>query len=163
MSDIRNDHAKKPGRRGGRSLAATIVVVLALAAAGIVVWRWMAASPVVPEPAMVRVITPEEAKKRIDSGEKVVLLDVRTPAEHVETRIPGSVLLPVQPEDQVTGGAEKAIADKNAVVFVYCRSGRRSGIAAEILVGLGYRNVYDLGGIASWPYATESGERGTGD
>jgi rhodanese-related sulfurtransferase len=50
------------------------------------------------------------------------------------------------------------IPDKEAKIVVYCRSGRRSAEAAKVLKELGYKNVYDLGGINSWPYETISGE-----
>jgi rhodanese-related sulfurtransferase len=40
---------------------------------------------------------------------------------------------------------------------VYCRTGRRSAIAAETLTGMGYTQVFDLGGIQSWPYDTVKG------
>ncbi|MFA6940014.1 MAG: rhodanese-like domain-containing protein, partial [Clostridiaceae bacterium] len=44
------------------------------------------------------------------------------------------------------------LRDTNAVIFVYCRSGNRSVTAADILVNLGYKKVYNLGGIINWPY-----------
>ena len=100
--------------------------------------------------AQYRTISPEEAKKQIDSGKKIILLDVRTPEEYAQGHIAKSVLLPVDRIDE----AQSVIKDKNAVIFVYCRSGRRSRIAAEKLIEAGYKNVFDLGGISSWPYGT---------
>lgn len=99
-------------------------------------------------------ITPEEAKKRIDSGEKIILLDVRTKEEYEEKRIPDSSLIPVEVIEQE---ALSKLTDKAAIIFVYCRSGSRSIIAAEILTKLGYTKVYNLGGIIDWPYETISG------
>lgn len=81
-------------------------------------------------------ISPDEAYRRISGGERVVLLDVRTPEEFAAKRIPGSILIPVEPVDMVSGNVEVAIPDKNAAVFIYCRSGRRSVDAARILVRL---------------------------
>jgi len=98
-----------------------------------------------------RAISPADAKKRIDAGEEIILLDVRTPEEYAEGHIAGSVLLPL---DEIDAKAGEALKDKDAPIFVYCRSGRRSKIAAEALVSMGYTEVYDLGGIIDWPYGT---------
>mgnify|MGYP001034907109 CR=1 FL=1 len=100
-------------------------------------------------------ISPEEAKKRLDSEKNIVLLDVREPSEYTEKHIPGSVLIPV---GTIEKEAPSKLTDKDAPIFVYCRSGRRSVTASEALVGLGYTEVYNLGGIIDWPYETESGE-----
>ncbi len=98
-------------------------------------------------------IKPEEAKARLDKGENIILLDVRTEEEYNEKHIPNSVLLPVESIDQ---DAPSKLTDKSATIFVYCRSGRRSAIAVEVLTLMGYTNVYDLGGINDWPYETEN-------
>ena len=110
-----------------------------------------------PDPAVIRKISPAEALPRIQDDQKIVLLDVRTPEEYTERHIPGSVLLPVGPAETFGPQVEKLVPDKQATVFIYCRSGRRSHAAAEIMAALGYQNVYDLGGINDWPYETESG------
>jgi rhodanese-related sulfurtransferase len=102
-----------------------------------------------------RLISPEEAKKRLDNEEAIILLDVRTLEEHQESRISGSILIPV---DDIEREAMEKLPDKDTTIFVYCRSGRRSAIAAEALINMGYKGVYDLGGIINWPYDTESGE-----
>ncbi len=99
-------------------------------------------------------ITPAEAKERLAAEPGIILLDVRTPAEYAEKHIPDSKLIPL---DQLEQEAEAKLKNKGATVFVYCRSGRRSAIAAGILVKLGYTDVYNLGGIIDWPYETESG------
>lgn len=96
-----------------------------------------------------RDITPEEAKKRLDNEEGIILLDVRTLEEYQGGHIRDAVLIPV---DTLEEAVEDKLTDKDAVIFVYCRSGRRSASAANILVELGYRNVYNLGGIIDWPY-----------
>ena len=94
-------------------------------------------------------ISPEDAKKRLDSEKGIVLLDVRTPEEHAEKNIPGSILIPL---DVLENEVSQKISDRNTTIFVYCRSGRRSVEASEILVKLGYTNVFNLGGIIDWPY-----------
>ena len=97
-------------------------------------------------------ISPSEAKKRIDSGEDVVILDVRTPAEYAQRHIKGSVLLPV---DELRDKAESLLKDKSKPLFVYCLSGARSSQASSVLSSFGYTKVYNLGGIMNWPYETE--------
>jgi rhodanese-related sulfurtransferase len=47
------------------------------------------------------------------------------------------------------------IPDKDMMYLIYCRSGRRSKLAAEILVELGYTNIKEFGGIIDWPYEIE--------
>ena len=99
-----------------------------------------------------KTITPAAAKARIDAKEDLVILDVRTQEEYDEGHIADSVLLPY---DAITAdSAAKALPDKSKPVLVYCRSGRRSAIAAQSLIDLGYTAVFDLGGIQSWPYGT---------
>ena len=110
---------------------------------------------ITPPPAASSLITADEAKKRLDSGESIILLDVRTEEEYREKHIPASLLLPLSDLDDK---AESEIPDKDATLFVYCRSGNRSATASKILVNLGYTKVYDLGGIIDWPYDTESAQ-----
>lgn len=100
-------------------------------------------------------IKPEEAKKLLDSDEEIVLIDVRTPAEYAEKHIPASTLIPV---DQIEKEVPSKISNKDTQIIVYCRSGSRSVAAAKALVNMGYTNVYNLGGINSWPYDMESGQ-----
>ncbi|MCW2278202.1 rhodanese-like domain-containing protein [Heliophilum fasciatum] len=97
-------------------------------------------------------ISPSEAKNRLASEAGIVLLDVRTPEEYEEKHIPNSLLIPL---DELEEEAAVQLADQNATIFVYCRSGRRSATAAKWLNTQGYRNVYDLGGILDWPYEVE--------
>lgn len=80
---------------------------------------------------------------------------MRTKEEYAEKHIPGSMLIPV---DALEKEAPSKLNDKNATILVYCRSGRRSVAASEVLVKLGYTNVYNLGGIMDWIYETKSGE-----
>ena len=98
-------------------------------------------------------ITPAEVKKRLESGEKVFLVDVRTPNEFAEKHIPKSVLLPLERLEQE---AVKKIPDKATPIFVYCLSGQRSTSGAKILVKLGYINVYNMGAMMNWPDKLET-------
>jgi rhodanese-related sulfurtransferase len=94
-------------------------------------------------------INPQEAKKRLENEKEIILLDVRTKEEYKSGHIEDSILIPV---DDLEANAENTLKDKSAPVFVYCRSGNRSVSAANILLKLGYTNVYNLGGIRDWPY-----------
>lgn len=100
-------------------------------------------------------ISPEEAKARLDSEKGIILLDVRTLEEYTAQHIPNSMLIPV---DVIEAEAPAKLTDKNAVIFVYCRSGNRSAAASAALVKMGYRKVFNLGGIKDWPYETVSGQ-----
>ena len=97
-------------------------------------------------------ITPEEAKKIMDSGEEHIVLDTREQDEFDEGHIPGAILIPYT---EIENKAEEMIPDKDKLILVYCRSGRRSKIAAESLANLGYTNVKEFGGIIDWPYEVE--------
>ncbi|MCL1807717.1 MAG: rhodanese-like domain-containing protein [Oscillospiraceae bacterium] len=100
-----------------------------------------------------RKCTAEEAKERMD-GEPFILLDVRTEVEYVERHIEGAVLIP---DTEIAARAETELPDKDALIFIYCRSGRRSESAARAMIGMGYTNVFDIGGILDWPYETVGG------
>ena len=97
-------------------------------------------------------ITPQEAKQVMDTQTGYVILDTREQYEFDEGHIPGAVLLPY---DQVNEKAESMLPDKDQLILVYCRSGRRSKIAARALVELGYTNIKEFGGIIDWPYEVE--------
>lgn len=97
-------------------------------------------------------ITAEEAKKIMDTEKDYIILDVRTQEEFDEKHIPGAVLIP---DYEIADKAEDILTDKNQLILVYCRSGRRSKLAAEELVKLGYTNIKEFGGIIDWPYETE--------
>ena len=97
-------------------------------------------------------ITAEEAKRIIDSEEGYIILDVREQDEYDAGHIPGAILIPYT---QIAEKAEEVLTDKEQLILVYCRSGRRSKIAAEALVELGYTNIKEFGGIIDWPYEVE--------
>ena len=97
-------------------------------------------------------ITQEEANAMMDSQE-VIILDVREQDEYDSGHIPGAVLLPVGTIDDTT--AAQVIPEKDSTVLVYCRSGNRSKTASAALADLGYTNIYEFGGINTWPYDTE--------
>ena len=94
-------------------------------------------------------ISGAEAKALMDSESGYIIIDARTQSEYDEGHIPGAILIP---EYEIVNRAEKELPDKKQLILVYCRSGRRSKIAAEELVKLGYTNVKEFGGIIDWEY-----------
>ena len=104
------------------------------------------------EKAMYQQITTEEAKKIMDSGEEHIILDTREQDEFDEGHIPGAILIPYT---EIENKAEEMLPDKDKLILVYCRSGRRSKIASESLAKLGYTDVKEFGGIIDWPYEVE--------
>ena len=97
-------------------------------------------------------ITAEEAKVLMDSEEGYIILDVREQEEYDAGHIPNAILIPYT---QIEEKAATMLPDKEQLILVYCRSGRRSKIAAEALADLGYTNLKEFGGIINWPYEVE--------
>ena len=96
-------------------------------------------------------ISGAEAKALMDSESGYIIIDARTQEEYDQGHIPGAIMIP---EHEIADRAEKELPDKDRLILVYCRSGRRSKIAAEELVKLGYTNVKEFGGIIDWEYET---------
>lgn len=94
-------------------------------------------------------ISAEEVKEMMKEDKDYVILDVRTLNEYNEGHIEGAVLLP---DYEIRNQAEIVLDNKENVILVYCRSGKRSEAAAKELIEMGYTHVYDLGGIMDWPY-----------
>ena len=97
-------------------------------------------------------ISAAEAKNIMDTEASYRIVDARTEEEFSEGHIKGAILIP---EYEVADKAEALLPDKSELILVYCRSGRRSKIAAEELIKLGYTNVKEFGGIIDWPYEVE--------
>jgi len=97
-------------------------------------------------------ITAEEAKAIMDSEEGYIILDARTREEYDQGHIPGAIVIS---HEEIMEKAEDVLTDKEQLILVYCRSGRRSKLAAEALVELGYTNIREFGGIIDWPYEVE--------
>jgi len=94
-------------------------------------------------------ITAEQAKTIMDTEKDYIIIDARTEEEFAEGHIKNAILIP---EYEIANRAEKELPDKEQLILVYCRSGRRSKIASEELVKLDYTNVKEFGGIIDWPY-----------
>ncbi|MEG1988387.1 MAG: rhodanese-like domain-containing protein [Oscillibacter sp.] len=124
-------------------LLALVIIV------GVVVLRMYSGSK--PSTPAYQTLTAEEAKARLDSGDSLVLLDVRTREEYAGGHIPTAVCLP---NEEIGQDVSMLLPDFNAEILVYCRSGRRSKKAAAKLAKLGYTKVCDFGGINNWTYET---------
>lgn len=104
---------------------------------------------------MIEGISFEEGKRILDTCPGSVLLDVRTEDEYAIEHAAGALLLPLEEMDDTD--VSDILPDFNAPVLLYCRTGRRSSLAAAKLDDLGYTEIYNLGGLNGWPYGTEHG------
>ncbi len=91
------------------------------------------------------------AYERMGASDDYTLVDVRTPDEFSQGHIQGAISLP---DYNVAAWASQVLPDKDAVIYVYCRSGSRSAASSALLAEMGYTNVYDMGGIINWTYGT---------
>lgn len=96
-----------------------------------------------------RLITASQAKELMQQHPYAIILDVRNMDEFYTGHIPGAILLP---STEIRALAPTTIPYKDTLILIYCRSGNRSQSAAATLISMGYTNVYDFGGINSWPY-----------
>lgn len=95
-----------------------------------------------------KIITVEELKQRLDNGEKINLVDVREPHEYEAANI-GGRLVPLGKVQTMQVEELEDLKDKE--VIVYCRSGKRSMLACQILDQMGFQDTYNLdGGILAW-------------
>jgi len=85
----------------------------------------------------------------MDSGDEIIILDVRTQEEYDAGHIAGAILIP---NETIIDTKPDLLPDLDAEILVYCRSGNRSAQSAKKLLAIGYTNVYDFGGIIDWPY-----------
>ena len=97
-------------------------------------------------------ISQAQAKEIMDTRSDFILLDVRTAKEFAAGHIKGAILIP---DYEIRLRAEKELPDKDKTILVYCRSGRRSKLAARDLAELGYTDVLEFGGIMDWKYGIE--------
>lgn len=96
--------------------------------------------------AGVQNISSREAKTLLDKNKNVFLLDVRTPQENSQARLPGTVLIPI-------GEFERRVGEvpRNRTILVYCAVGSRSKPVADFLSQRGYKSVYNMtDGIVGW-------------
>ena len=126
-------------------LCGVIVITIFLA-----VFLW---DEYVQEPSVL-FVSSTEARIKINEHQDALILDVRSNAEFISLRIPGSVNIPYT---SISHMQNLLPEDRHTLIFVYCRTGRRAGIAANELVGLGYTNIIVFPGMASWDGETITG------
>lgn len=108
-----------------------------------------------------RQISQEEAMKMMEQDDGHVIVDVRRQDEYDSGHIPGAILIP---NESIGTTPPEQLPDRNQIILIYCRSGRRSKEAAQKLFDMGYTNIYEFGGINTWPgeIVTEDGEQYSG-
>ena len=94
----------------------------------------------------------QTTKKKLDAGEKMILVDVREESEWARGHIPNALHLG---KGIIERDIEKAIPDKETTIVLYCGGGYRSALAADNLQRMGYRNVISMDG--GWRGWTEAG------
>lgn len=104
-------------------------------------------SATVQEDAPYTQIDAAEAARLMQTEKDYILLDVRTEEEYKAGHIPHAICIP---NETIGNGEIGALKDKNQLILVYCRSGRRSKEASQKLANLGYNNVKEFGGIIDW-------------
>ena len=97
-------------------------------------------------------ISMEQAAEYMEYEQGYALVDARTREEYAEGHIPGAVCIP---NEEIEELAPKLLPDCEQMIYVYCRSGKRSRQAAAALCRMGYSNVTEIGGIRNWPGGTE--------
>ncbi len=96
----------------------------------------------------VRETTVDEVKKRIERGDKFILVDVREESEFAEDHLPNAIHLG---KGVIERDIETRVPDLNAEMVLYCGGGFRSALAADNLQKMGYTNVISMdGGIREW-------------
>ncbi len=102
----------------------------------------------------VKTLSPQQARQLMMSTPDHLLFDVRSRAEYEQMHLPGAIYTPAA---GIANAAARQQADRSTPILIYCRVGIRSRAAAEELTRLGYTQVYDIGGIADWPYEVVTG------
>lgn len=92
-------------------------------------------------------ISREKAAEMMEKNDGHIVVDVRRADEYASGHIPGAVLIP---NETIGTAMPPELPDTDQVILIYCRSGRRSKEAARKLADIGYKNVYEFGGIIDW-------------
>ncbi len=91
-------------------------------------------------------VSGEKAKELVEN-EEAILVDVRTKEEYDNAHIDGALLVPL---GELKSLIVEKVPDKDSGIILYCRSGNRSGNAANILKKMGYTKIYDMGPMTAW-------------
>ena len=123
-----------------RLVVLTVLAALALLAGGCGGDGQAAGAP--------RQVSAAEAQKMMASEKDYIIVDVRTKGEYATGHIPKAINIP---NESINKTPPAELKDKNQLILVYCRSGKRSHDAAQKLAAMGYGNIVDFGGIVDWP------------
>ena len=96
-----------------------------------------------------QIISQEKAKEMMEENNNYIILDVRTDWEYKMGHIAGAINIP---NEEIGHQEIEELPDKNQPILVYCRSGHRSKQASSKLAVLGYKNIYEFGGVITWEY-----------
>ena len=108
------------------------------------------------QPNTYRSITMDEAVAMMAEEQGYIILDVRRPDEFAAGHIPNAINVP---NESIGTDEIPEMPNKDQLIMVYCRSGRRSKEASEKLVKLGYTNIVEFGGILDWKGETVTGQK----
>ena len=129
-------------------IAGIAVVVIII---GVVIFiRQNAKNNILDGPGMVNSFTQisqDEAKEMMKKNDGHIIVDVRRQDEYEQGHIPGAILIP---NESIGAQRPAELPNLNQIILVYCRSGRRSKEAAQKLFDMGYKNIYEFGGIIDW-------------
>ncbi len=101
-----------------------------------------------------RQISQDEAKEMMEKDDGHIIVDVRRPDEYETGHIPGAICIP---NENIGSEQPEELPDLDQIILVYCRSGNRSKQAAQKLFDMGYKNVFEFGGINTWTGEVASG------
>ena len=100
-------------------------------------------------------ISQDEAMKIMDEESGYLIVDVRRPDEFAEGHIEGAINVP---NEGIAEEMPEELPDKDQLLLIYCRTGRRSKEASAKLAKIGYKNIYEIGGINTWPGTIVTGD-----
>ena len=100
-------------------------------------------------------ISQDEAMKIMEEESGYLIVDVRRPDEFAEGHIEGAINVP---NEGIAEEMPEELPDKDQLLLIYCRTGRRSKEASEKLAKIGYKNVYEFGGINTWTGTIVTGD-----
>ena len=129
-------------------IAGIAVVVIVMGA--VILIRQNAKNNILDGPGMVNSFTQisqDEAKEMMKKNDGHIIVDVRRQDEYEQGHIPGAILIP---NESIGAQRPAELPNLNQIILVYCRSGRRSKEAAQKLFDMGYKNIYEFGGIIDW-------------
>ena len=100
-------------------------------------------------------ISQDEAMQIMEEESGYLIVDVRRPDEFAEGHIEGAINVP---NEGIAEEMPEELPDKDQLLLIYCRTGRRSKEASEKLAKIGYKNVYEFGGINTWTGTIVTGD-----